>query len=162
MKKGVDYIGVGVGAVIINDQGKIFLAKRGQKSRNERGLWQIPGGGVEFGETLEDALKREVKEEHGIDVDIIKLLGVADHRISAEKQHWVSPVFLCRLKSGTPQILESDKCDEIGWFNREETQKIPLASSIQGSLHKFADEIFDGHDRLIQTFLEKSYFTDSK
>lgn len=124
MKKGIDYIGVGVGAVIVNEEGKVFLAKRGANVRNERGLWQIPGGGVEFGETLEDALKREVKEEHGIDIEIIKLLSVSNHIIPGEKQHWVSPAFLCKIKGGTPQILEPDKCDEIRWFSIEEVKNI--------------------------------------
>ena len=62
MKKGVDYIGVGVGAVIFNSEGKVFLSKRGPKARNEVGTWEFPGGGVEFGEKLADALVREIKE----------------------------------------------------------------------------------------------------
>jgi mutator protein MutT len=61
MKKGIDYIGVGVNAVIVNAQGKVFLAKRGKEARNESGKWEFPGGGVEFGEALEQALVREVK-----------------------------------------------------------------------------------------------------
>jgi ADP-ribose pyrophosphatase YjhB (NUDIX family) len=56
MKKGVDFIGVGVGAIILNDEGKVFLAKRGHKAKNERGTWEFPGGGVEFGEKLVDAI----------------------------------------------------------------------------------------------------------
>ena len=65
MKKGVDYIGVGVGAVIFSPDGKIFLAKRGKEAGNESGKWEFPGGGVEFNETLEHALMREVTEEYG-------------------------------------------------------------------------------------------------
>jgi 8-oxo-dGTP diphosphatase len=125
MKKGIDYIGVGVGAAILNDEGKILLAKRGANARNEKGLWQIPGGGVEFGEKLEDALKREVKEEHGIEVEVIKLINVANHIIPAEKQHWIAPAFLCKIKSGIPQILEPDKCDEIKWFSFKEASNLP-------------------------------------
>ncbi len=48
MRKGVDYIGVGVGGVIFNDEGKVFLAKRGAAARNEAGKWEFPGGAVEF------------------------------------------------------------------------------------------------------------------
>ena len=62
MKPGIDYIGVGVGAVIINKEGKIFLAKRGKRVRNESGLWDFPGGGVEYGETLIKSLIREIDE----------------------------------------------------------------------------------------------------
>ena len=53
MKRGVDYIGVGVGAIIVDEQGRLFLARRGPKANNERGLWEFPGGSVELGERLE-------------------------------------------------------------------------------------------------------------
>ena len=62
MKKGIDYIGVGVGAVIEDKEGRVFLAKRGSEARNERGKWEFPGGALEFGERLEEALVREVME----------------------------------------------------------------------------------------------------
>jgi len=62
MKKGIDYIGVSVGAMILNDKKELFLAKRSKNCRNERGHWEIPGGGVNFNEKLVDAIKREMKE----------------------------------------------------------------------------------------------------
>jgi 8-oxo-dGTP diphosphatase len=116
MKKGVDYIGVGVGAVILNSEHRIFLAKRGRNVRNESGKWEFPGGAVEFGETLEHALQREVMEEYGIEIEIDELLDTVNHLIPVEKQHWVSPTFLCRIIKGTPVIREPDKCDAIAWF----------------------------------------------
>ena len=79
MKRGIDYIGVGVGAMILNEQGQVFLAQRGPLAKNERGLWEFPGGSVEFGETLAEALKREMKEEFGIHIEVGELLDVADH-----------------------------------------------------------------------------------
>ncbi|MDR3577396.1 MAG: NUDIX domain-containing protein [Anaerolineaceae bacterium] len=117
MKRGVDYIGVGVGALIIDQNEKLFLARRGPLSRNERGLWEFPGGSVEFGETLANALQREMREEFGIEVLVGDLLDVVDHILSEEGQHWVSPTFICKIKSGSPVILEPGKCSEIGWFD---------------------------------------------
>jgi 8-oxo-dGTP diphosphatase len=58
MKKGIDYICVGAGAIIFNMNGALFLAKRGREARNEKYKWEFPGGSVEFGETLEKALVR--------------------------------------------------------------------------------------------------------
>jgi 8-oxo-dGTP diphosphatase len=127
VQKGIDYIGVGVGAVIINDEGKIFLSLRGKKAKNERGTWEFPGGSIEFGETLEEGLKREVKEEFGIDIEIQELLDVCDHILPNEKQHWVSPTFLCTITRGTPHILEPEKCDKIGWFDLSEIPQLPLS-----------------------------------
>jgi 8-oxo-dGTP diphosphatase len=119
MKRGVDYIGVGVGALIIDQQGRLFLTKRGELARNERGFWEFPGGAVEFGETLADALRREMREEFGIEIEVGKLLDVVDHILPAEGQHWVSPTYLCRIIGGEPHILEPDKCSATGWFMPE-------------------------------------------
>ena len=120
MKRGTDYIGVGVGAVILNNEGKLFLSQRGPLSKNERGLWEFPGGSVEFGETLADALKREMLEEYGIQIEVGELLDVVDHILLDEKQHWVSPTYICRIVQGTPAILEPGKCSQIGWFRLDE------------------------------------------
>ena len=130
MKKGIDYIGVGVGAVIFDSRGRVFLAKRGREATNESGKWEFPGGGVEFGETLEHAIAREVREEYGIEIVVLGLLDVVNHLIPEERQHWVSPAFLCRLASGTPHIREPHKCDEIGWFAMDgiPEEKLSLAS----------------------------------
>ena len=57
MKRGIDYIGVGVGAIIVDQSGRLFLAKRGPAAKNERGLREFPGGSVEFGEKMSEALK---------------------------------------------------------------------------------------------------------
>jgi 8-oxo-dGTP diphosphatase len=119
MKRGIDYIGVGVGAIIINERGELFLARRGPLAKNERGLWEFPGGSVEFGERLADALRREIREEYGMEIEVGALLDVVDHILLDEGQHWVSPTYLCRLINGEPRILEPGKCTEIGWFAPE-------------------------------------------
>lgn len=117
MKKGVDYIGVSAGAMVFNAKGELFLSKRSQNCKNERGHWETPGGGVEFGETLEQAVKREMLEEYGAEIEIIEQFPAADHLISIEGQHWVATTFLARFKpSHVPKIMEPDRCDEIGWF----------------------------------------------
>ncbi len=116
MKRGIDYIGVGVGAVIVDEQGRLFLARRGPQAKNERGLWEFPGGSVEFGERLAEALQREMREEYGIEIEVGELLDVADHILPDEGQHWVSPSYICKIKSGQPAIREATKCAEIGWF----------------------------------------------
>jgi len=121
MKKGVDYIGVSAGAMIFNDNAELFLAKRSQKCKNERGHWETPGGSVEFGETLETAARREILEEYGAEIDIIEQFPAADHLIPAEHQHWVATTFFARFQPGQePKVMEPEKCDAIGWFPLDE------------------------------------------
>jgi 8-oxo-dGTP diphosphatase len=117
MKVGVDYIGVAAGAMIFNADGELFLAKRSQSVKNERGHWETPGGSVEFGETLENAAKREILEEYGVEIEILDTFPAADHLIPNEAQHWVAVTFVAKLRPGMkPRIMEPTKCDAIGWF----------------------------------------------
>ncbi len=115
-RRGIDYIGVGVGAVIVDPKGRLFLAQRGPEAQNERGLWEFPGGAVEFGERLAEALRREMREEFGIEIAVGDLLDVVDHVLPLERQHWVSPTYICTIVSGAPTIREPGKCAALGWF----------------------------------------------
>lgn len=128
MKRGIDYIGVGVGAAIFNNRGELLITLRGKKAKNERGTWEIPGGSVEFNETFEKALKREIKEELGVEIKVLELLGIFDHIIHAERQHWVSPTYICKIVKGKPKILEPEKCEKIGWFSLKEAEKLKLST----------------------------------
>lgn len=139
MNKGKDFIGIGVGAVILNPQNEILLLERNKSP--EHGYWSIPGGSVEFGETIEDAIVREVKEELGLEVRIIKMLRVTNHILKEKKIHWVSPAFLVKIISGEPQNKENTKHNEIRWFpifhlppNITITTKLALESYINSSM----------------------------
>ena len=118
MQNGVDYIGVSVGALIVNDKGEIFLNKRGKEARNEKGCWEAPGGAVDFWEKREDAIKREVKEEFDVDIIIITTLQTSDEILPKYKQHWIATTYICKIRNiQKPKIMEPHKCDAIGWFS---------------------------------------------
>lgn len=135
LKRGTDFIGVGVGAVIVNERGELFLSQRGPKARNERGAWEFPGGAVEFGERLADALKREIFEEFGIQIEVGELLDVFDHILPDEGQHWVSPTFICRVVSGEPRVHEPEKCSAIGWFSPDQAPEHLSIISRENLIH---------------------------
>lgn len=120
MKAGIDYIGVGVGAMILNEENKMLLLLKRKKARNEGGKWCFLGGEVEFGETLEQAVKREAKEEIGCEIEIEKLLKVVDHIIPAEKQHWCNPIFKAKITDGIPKNMEPEKFEKMEWFSIQE------------------------------------------
>jgi 8-oxo-dGTP diphosphatase len=111
-KAGKDFIGVGVGGVILRDN-KILLLLRTRPP--EVGSWSIPGGKVDFGETIEAALVREIKEELNVDSEVITLLAVTNHILPDEQVHWVSPPFLVKI-IGEPTNLEPEKHKDMQWF----------------------------------------------
>jgi 8-oxo-dGTP diphosphatase len=140
MKKGIDYIGVSAGAMIFNEKGELFLSKRSQNAKNEKGHWETPGGSVDFGETLEDAAKREIKEEYGVDIEILEQWPAGNHIIPKENQHWVATTFLAKFKEGQePKIMEPDKCDALGWFSLDNLPQ-PLSIITQIDLKQYKEK----------------------
>lgn len=138
---GKDYIGVGCGAFILNSNEELLLQKRNKEP--EKGYWSIPGGKVEMFETFEEAVKREVKEETDLDIEIIKLNGICDHIVDIEnedKVHWVTPSYLCKVKSGIAKIMEPTKHSEMKWFNLSnlpDNLTIPTKKAINDYKNKF-------------------------
>ena len=87
-----------VGALIFNSQGQIFL----MRSYKWKDKWVIPGGHVELGETLEQALKREIKEETGLGIYDIKFLLFQEFiydKAFWQKKHFIFFDFICKTKS---------------------------------------------------------------
>ncbi len=119
-------IGVGVGAILVNNEGKIFLAKRGPGVSKHAGMWEIPGGGVNFGETMAEAIKREVMEEHSVEIEVGEMLDTVEDIAPEVGWHTVGPAFVCKIVKGIPKIMEPNKCTEIGWFTWAEVQKLSL------------------------------------
>ncbi len=120
------YFRVGVPAIIINRSGKILLGKRDKSRLFFPLVWGLPGGSLEKKESIEDAVKREVKEEMGIEVSIIKYgkpLASSPKR-DLPWQNLDTPVY-CKIKKGTPKA--KDETAEVKWFKPSEIRKMNLA-----------------------------------
>jgi len=106
---------LGVGAVVWNDRGEVLLVRRANPPRlNE---WSLPGGRVEFGETLRAALVREVREETGLEVEILGLIDVAEliqDAAGAEGDHYVLVDFCARALSG--DLAAGSDATDASWF----------------------------------------------
>ncbi len=110
---------VGVGA-LIQDGERYLLIKRAAEP--DAGFWSIPGGLVEVGEKAEDAAVREAKEETGLDVEVVKLLGVVDKIVrddnSLIKFHFVIVDYLVTPKGGS--LRAASDALEAKWVKSEE------------------------------------------
>lgn len=133
-KRGVDHIGISVSFVVHDGKGKILLQKRGPKCRDEQGRWDIGGGAIEFGETIEDTLVREIKEELCTKPLKSEFLTVYDaHRGAGDKcTHWVAIIYAVLVDPAKVRIGEPEKIDEIGWFSSD-TLPSPLHSQFYKS-----------------------------
>lgn len=119
-------------AVLIEKQGKFLLALRNKKNFNNR--WIIPGGGVDFGETTEQAAVREFKEETNIDVNIDRLIGYKEIINVPGRYH--SIVFFYK---GTPKNLDikaQDDISEARFFSVDEIKNLETAESVRWVLKK--------------------------
>lgn len=123
-----------VGALILNKRGEIFLM-RSHKWRNK---FVIPGGHIELGETMEEALKREVKEETGLDIHGIKLLAHQEFIFDAafwRKRHFIFFDFLCKARSS--KVTLNSEGQEFVWISPEAALKL--------SVEPYTREVIIGH-----------------
>lgn len=112
-------------AVVLNDQGHILLHRR-----SDNNLWSLPGGALDLGESIKDTIIREVKEETGFDVDVIRVIGIytnPNHVIEytdGEVRQQFSVCFECRIIGGKLEISSESK--ELRFFTIDEILNLDL------------------------------------
>jgi 8-oxo-dGTP diphosphatase len=115
----------GVGAVIVQ-HGRVLVVQRGQEPL--KGAWSLPGGALELGETIEQGIVREVREETGLEVEPLAVIEVFD-RISHDESgrvryHYLLVDFLCRVTGGT--LCWATDAADARWVDREELAELGL------------------------------------
>jgi mutator protein MutT len=100
---------IAVGAIVIDD-GRLLVVKRANDPG--KGLWSLPGGRVEQGEFLEDALKREVREETGLEVEVGELAGILE--VPGDELHYVILDYHA-LVTGSTDVRPGDDAAEVRW-----------------------------------------------
>ena len=108
---------------IIKKNNSVVLIKR--KNEPYKNFWALPGGFVEYNETVEHAVIREAREETGLDVKILKLTGVYSKAGRDPRGHTVSVVFLCSVAGGNLKA-DTDACD-VSEFNINSLDDLKLA-----------------------------------
>ncbi len=111
-------------SVIVHKDGKILVGKRkGSHGAEEYGL---PGGHLEYMETLEDCAKREVREETGIEIQHLRFFSVTNITRYAPK-HYVEICFIAEWKKGKVQTCEPHNCEGWAWIKADEIPKPQFA-----------------------------------
>jgi len=115
---------VGVAALVMKD-GKFLLGQR--KSSHGAGNYACPGGHLEYMESIEDCVRREVREEAGIEVTNVRFLRLQNLKDYAPK-HYIDIAMLCDWASGEPKVMEPEKCEGWAWYSIDELPE-PLFKS---------------------------------
>ncbi len=129
----------GVAAIIVK-KGKVLLTMRGNEP--SKGKWGIPGGVVELGETMEEAVVREVREETGVDCRPVKRLTVFDsiRKDPDGRVHWhyILHEFLCEYIGG--ELLAGDDAGEAKWVPLNDLASVDIMDSTKKFLEKVTAE----------------------
>lgn len=104
---------VGLGVMILKN-GKALLGQR--KGSHGAGEFAFPGGHVEYLESFEDCVRREVREETGLEIKNIRFLRLYNLKEYAPK-HYADLAFAADWKSGEPEVLEPNKCESWDWYD---------------------------------------------
>jgi len=136
------YPKVGIGVMILNEQNQVLLGLR--QGSHGAGEWNFPGGHLEFGETVFETAKREVKEETGLNVMPMEIISVADEMryLDSDGKHYLNIGVKALYKGGDPKLIEPDKCLEWRWFD----------------LDNLPEKMFEGTDWIIKNYKAKRLY----
>jgi 8-oxo-dGTP diphosphatase len=119
-----------VGAVVRDESGRILVVRRALPP--SQGLWSIPGGRVEPGETLAEAARREVREETGLDVDVQEILGHVD--IPHGDVVYDVADFAATVSGNVPPLAAGDDAGDARWVTAAELRNLPTTPQLFSTL----------------------------
>lgn len=131
-------------AIVVRADHRILV-----QQRSDNRLWGLPGGAVDIGESLVDAVRREVREESGYDVEVVRMSGIysdpADQIVSypdGNVIHYVSANFECRVVAGSPRV--DDESLQQRWVDARQlprpfvvSQKVRVVDWLEGRIEPF-------------------------
>jgi len=121
---------VGVSAVVFDDAGRVLVVERGKPPAE--GLWSVPGGRVEPGETMREAVAREVREETGLEVQVGALIDVLERR--AGTRHYKIHPHVARVTGGT--LVAGSDARDARWVTDEELAALPTTEGLADVIAK--------------------------
>ena len=125
-----------VGALIFNADGKLFL----MSSHKWRGKWVVPGGHIELGETMEQALRREIREETGLEIRDIEFLCFQEFLYDQrfwKPCHFIFFDFACRTDS--TEVVLNDEAQDYTWIDLDRIEELPIEHYTAVAIDKYRE-----------------------
>ena len=130
---------IGVSGFIYNN-GKVLIVRRSKKEKFMTGYYDLPGGKVEFGETLEEALGREIKEEVNLIVKILKPYSYFSYITLKNTRHTIDIQFIAKAKN-IKNLKMSGAHDEYKWIKENEIGKYKMSKERKKSIKEGFKEL---------------------
>jgi 8-oxo-dGTP diphosphatase len=126
--------GIGIGVIVL-EQGKVLMGKRGEKSFFSD-HWNLPGGKLELFESFEDCAKREVFEETGLRLKNLELVALHNDRMPEVNKHYLTLFFKAEVAGGELTVKEPEKMTDLAWFDLENLPS-PIFPPSRNGLEKY-------------------------
>ncbi|MGO9012394.1 MAG: NUDIX hydrolase [Bryobacteraceae bacterium] len=137
---------IGVGALIFR-RGRILMAQRGKQPL--KGAWSLPGGALETGESLDAAVRREVREETGLEVKPVKVFEIFERIMrdsrGATEYHYVLIDYICRVTGG--ELRAGDDACRVEWVRQRDLKELEITEGTLGVIERAFQEAGAGHAR---------------
>jgi len=122
-------------AVIVIQEGKILLV---QHHKYEKEYWLLPGGGVDFGETLQEAARRELLEETGLNCAVGDLLFVSESIPPDEHRHVINYYFEAKLTGGDMYVGDDQQLVDVKWFLLDDLPHLVVYPNVVSEILQWA------------------------
>ena len=126
---------IGVTACIFHER-KVLVLKRSPKEKFLPGYWEMPGGKVEFGEDINEAVVREVKEETNLDVRVIEPYSAFSYVSDDGNRHTVDIQYLVEPVGNIDNLEITDAHEEARWIQREEINSLAISDSMKEVINR--------------------------
>lgn len=126
------------GGILIN-KGRILLLKRSATESVYPNMWELPSGKKESGETVQQTMVREFKEETGLKVSCLEPISVFDYTLKKGEliKETTQINFLVKLTNNQAKIKLSSEHDEFGWFNLQDLKNLYISKNTKSIIQKY-------------------------
>ncbi len=123
-------------AGFIYHQGKVLIVRRSKKEGFLPGVYEMPGGKLDFGEEPMTGVAREIEEEVGLEVAVIAPYHIFSYLTKGGALYTVEIDFLCKLESHPQKVALSDAHDKSLWITKKELEKIDITPLMKNAITK--------------------------